>query len=145
MTILNEDKIIYMNVDENADLYTPQGIDLGWGGSSSQHGMTQQEGLSHSADICKVQLIKCNAFLSLHFHFASLLTENEEFADFQAVGTGTTTSAPSGLPSSSSFGDFSSPVEPVGPSVNQTGRFKEYYYSLQVVMWFFLKCTVRMN
>ena len=37
--------------NEDVGLYAPQGVDLGRGGSFSQHGVTQQDGLSHSQGV----------------------------------------------------------------------------------------------
>ena len=48
------------NVD--VDLYAPQGVDLGGGGFSSQHDVTQQDGLRHSAN-CKSTLENLPRFL----------------------------------------------------------------------------------
>ena len=46
----------------DVDLYAPQGVDLGGGGFTSQHDVTQQDGLSHSAN-CKATLENLPRFL----------------------------------------------------------------------------------
>ena len=75
---------------------------------------------------------------------SKFLISEEGFADFQS--TGAVTSPPDGVPPSSSFGDFSSPVEPVGPSANpQTGlRPAISKYFLPYLRFFVLSdmCTV---